>query len=374
VSPDRESEGITGRLAVPTSDQRRVGQQHFRYLAAVQALFTGWCEEGLSPDGRAAIPFDKLANIAARTWTVAGTLLDQPQVYLPVPLEERQGMHGPGQALVRRRDEPPSYFLDIAYALQEALPERTLFSIRPYRGPDGPVPNDYRTRIMPVVGLSLDNVMPTCPPARKVLVPMASALRGLAEDDMRALGTHGNARHMALAIEYHARLLQAKWNAFLNRCRTGTGPDMALIRDMQTSCSELRRKLVDNEGRYAHARRLVCERLPEGTPARVVFDAVHRPENDIWTDRRVVRARELLSTREAAVALAYAVARMSETESGGYVASSEVAELAKEVDEACNRLGSDTTVRGLEDLVVARNVTPAALRLLEGEVRVRAEI
>ncbi len=191
---------------------------------------------------------------------------------------------------------------------------------------------------------------------------------------MRALGTHGNVERTIRAVEYHETLIRRCWNVFLRGCQSGTCPDLTVVRRMNRSRGELQRKIIDNEQRYARARLTISDQLTEGCGERLIFDRLHVHEREIWTDARILHAREMMPVREAAVTLATAITRACEAETVGTLAGEEAHALDAEVDRTSDRLGLDRTTRALSWWVIDGQVPPDALRLLEGDVRRIAEI
>lgn len=260
-----------------------VGAHHFKFIASVRVFLSGWSVGGRVDSGIEAIPFDKLANLAARTWVAAKAISQAPD-FTPMPFEEIRGVHGPGQALVHHKEEGPRYVLEVLHRLQQLLPERAPFEVDAHVVNGDPIANHYLTRIrLPLPRLDND------PYLEALGIQGAEWAEGIAEqlapldvNELRAVGTHNNAHTLLRSLEYHQDRLRDRRAVLLDALRNKKAIPKNVPGDMATSCSELKRKTLDNEDHYERARLTIRDGLPELALSRVSFDTVHKPAAEIW--------------------------------------------------------------------------------------------
>lgn len=285
---------IAKRLEPSSASAGMVGAHHVTYMAAVGALLDGWTAAHPQTAGLPAIPFDKLANIAARTWSAAHDISPEGDL-CPIPYTEVRGVHGPGQALVQHKERPLRYLIQVLHGLQEILPERVLIEVRAsYRDEQGQLvvnhastslhvaaPRRDRDQLLAVLGATGGNLIEA----------LATPLARLDEDSIRALGTHRDAPTLRGALDYHWARLRNRRVLVVDALRRNQSAQRRHLRDMQISCDELRRKAVDNEERYSRARTAVLDDLSNRSLARSSFDEIHKDASAVWCPEGLGDAR-----------------------------------------------------------------------------------
>lgn len=274
---------IANRLEPDDTTVGQVGAHHFKFMANVRLLLEGYCVADRMISGLDAIPFDKLANLAARTWSAAGVISGSDD-FSPIPYVELNGVHGPGQALIRHKGEGPCYVLSAFYRLQVLLPQRTMFDIRLPGDGISVAPTDYRTTVRPAIPhVDWDTALKSLGSSGGPFVEQLSGtLAPLEVDELRALGTHKTAESLDAALQYHWRRLRNLRAVIIDHIRAKRIEASRLQRDMHVSCLELRRKAADNQYRYERARTTVLDSLPRPSLACASFEGVHRPGAEIW--------------------------------------------------------------------------------------------
>ncbi len=279
-------ESVANRLEADASSAGAVGTHHYKFMATVTVLLDAWSVGNRAEAGLDAIPFDKLANVAARTWSRARDLSTEVTAFSPVPFVEIRGVHGPGYALIRHKGRPPRYVVEVLHDLQQLLPQRALLEVRAtHRNKHGElVPNHPTTTVhLPLPRRDCGGLLSDLGVHGGSLMEALSEPFGqLDENEVRALGTHKDAEALLSSLDYHWSRLRDGRVIVIDQLRAqATSPPEAL-RDMEISCDELRRKAFDNEGRYAKARETIIASLPQPSLARSSFEAVHRPAAEVW--------------------------------------------------------------------------------------------
>ncbi len=276
---------VSASLQIPPEDRGVLGRQHVEFMAGLSAMFAGWCD-GAEGDAAAlsSIYFDKLGNLTARTWRAANGPM-RSQFFGPCPYEELPGTHGPGQALTHHRGLKPRFLVPCLYEVQLAVPERSLFEIRPGVTEEGGVRASHPDTLVlpatprPDLSRALDRLAGGI---SDVLGPLAEALPDLDQNELRAVGTHCSSEQTVEAVQFLIAKLRTTWDGYRPELVERRPPSDGVARDMEVFCGELHRKTIDNPGRYEVALTKIDDACESEHPASVAFHHVYDRREDVW--------------------------------------------------------------------------------------------
>jgi hypothetical protein len=326
---------LSDELLAPNPERGKLGFQYFSFFTGLRLLFSVWATDRVDGlEHMTAIPFDKLGNVGARVWSAARDI--EIAELVPVPFHERHGVHGPGQAITRRRNEPARYLLDVLHDLQTILPERAPFDVKAYVDRAGEAqPTDWRTEVHQAIpGAPPETLLQLLPRvAAELLEPLAPAIQPLDQNAIRALGTHCDVQGTLEALHFHLDRLARGWARAFGDFEDDHCPNANVCRNMTVSCRELKRKTIDNEARYRAARDSIRAALPGRCLARSSFEAVYHPAEEIWADARVQTIRESVAKRTALVDVLDIITRASDAPVGDRALSELQARLEQDLAE-----------------------------------------
>ncbi len=306
-----------GQEPLPLTDSLWVkgrGEAFEQFHASVLGVMSTWTLSNQSRTGEQpgldAIYFDKLANVPARLLRAAPHVLrSRPGEVPSIPYEERNGRHGPGQALSTHRPNEPiarRFLISILADLQQILGSFSYFQVDSF-DPDPtsplvePVASDYRTRVRvagPIPQLS--QAVSSLPGrAQHLIEEIALPVSQLSTDQLRAFGTHCSATGMGSVLGHQVSRFVSNANEAAKWFRLAAEGDSeeavcagiahaANSGEAMLICAgEIHRKLAQNPDHYEHAFDVVDTTLQTGTDCRMVFDAVYEHREAIWAGDRV---------------------------------------------------------------------------------------
>lgn len=348
-TPERS---IANRLEADPLSAGEVGAHHYKFMACIRTLLDGWSVGPRLNAGLDAVPFDKLANVAARTWEAAGDI-SEAYDFCPVPFVEMRGVHGPGRALIRHKDTRPRYVVEVLHDLQQLLPQRSPLEVRAHRVEGGelvvnhpsttvhiPLPRQDSERFVRALG----------PQGGRLMEALAAPLDTLDENEVRAIGTHKDAATLRAALDYHWDRLRERRIAVLGALRAHRRVEEQLLKDMEVSCDELRRKAIDNEERYARARTSIRDGLPARSLVQASFDLVHSEASIVWCPEGLADSRARIPIVTAIVSAIRLVAEVPAVRRRG-ARSQERAQ--EQYERALEELPDHGLPRHLDDFVDA---------------------
>ena len=295
----------------------REGVQFERAFRVLCYLLDEWCaypgartQTNPEParDCLDSICFDKFAVLISRVWgkyfDESGRKLvanidevDEAQrrsvISFPFPLQLIPGKHGRGLAVVKDI-ERPRYILEILYKLQQE-------GLLPYFTVDAHNRNPSHPDTTVKTGFEVSNrdsfLEDFTKLERDVLADFAVALKHLSAPEIRALGTHSNARDTIDDIKREFRYLERHglWDDLLTRL--AAGHDFSLpAQELLGYADEAHRKSAENRRAYETARDTLIREVRD-EKLRQVIKGCHQEDGVIWNlpeVKRLARQASLL--------------------------------------------------------------------------------
>lgn len=298
------SEDDVGQLELfPTVEVGREGRQFESCFRALSAILEAWVRhpergEG-NPDGMGAIAFDKFVNFFCRCWDHLAAVGEGPEgsaesqgapekvVSFPTPLQELPGKHGRGRAVYDGKS-PPMFSVKLLYELQE---EDILHYFR-VKVPEGVersrAPGDPRTVVGPGYPITdwrrfLCNLTKT---EQDIIDELRRGVRGLTEEEVRALGTHSSFEQTCQDIEREYSYLRKQKVAgrLLTELEEDSGDFYDVAELFVEYIDEAVRKAGINSRPYESGRRKLLGTVMDKRLVGVIR-RIQPAAEEIWRDR-----------------------------------------------------------------------------------------
>ncbi len=302
-------------LDVFTEDEPRFGENVARHIRIVARLLQVWKGGKENREFLKAIYFDKLVEFHCRIWDglhVAG------HVRFAAPFGSHRGFHGPGRALkidrsadssaslseefLDRRRHQWAYSTEIVEKLKPSLGNaRRLFRLEGR-------PEEESCKVYPGIDASqweswlmdeaVDGGQTRFLEAREVdlVNRLAELIRGFSKDEVRAIGTHANAKATVGDIRFNLSHWNRAYDELMRIIREDGGRDVVpnlhadlarFARVLVFTAREVENKGRDNREDYRSARERAVK-VPDNELAAVI-ERIQSGDGSIWDDAVVCK-------------------------------------------------------------------------------------
>ncbi len=284
----------------------REGVQFERSMRSLAYLLHGWCSYPAATPGdpaRTSLPvfaFDKFAMSAFRIWNecfrdtgaklmdaeTAIVITDEDDcVLFPCPLQATPGKHGRG--LAKRRNGKATYLIELIYRSELDGLMNYFHVVPPAEAPT--TPNHHKTIVQPGIVISNEDahLAPFTKMERDVLKQLDVVFRRMSAEELRAIGTHDSLENTIADIDKEFRDVDrhGHWDNVLQGLASGH-PRPFDCQETVEYLDEAIRKSGTNRLPYKSARLHMEREMKDPLRARAL--SVHRPDNEIWDDPRVI--------------------------------------------------------------------------------------